>query len=117
MINMKINFHFSIINLKDEHFHVGLHIFYKITSTCKKCLILQNGLQVDEILNIFYFQVMKALKNNWYYKIMHVIIIIDKISSVKVGLNTKLTQSGSNLLLTLFMIPKFFKFYSQLIIN
>jgi hypothetical protein len=25
--------------------------------------MLQNGLQVDEILNVFYFQVMKALKN------------------------------------------------------
>jgi len=40
---------------------------------------------------------------------MHVIVIIHKIYNVKVGLNTKLTQSCSNLLLTLFMIPKFFK--------
>jgi hypothetical protein len=48
---------------------------------------------------------------------MHVIIIIDKTFSVKVGLNTKLTQLGSNLLPTLFMIPKFFKFYIQLTIN
>jgi len=63
MINMKIKFHFNIINLKCEHFHVDLNRFYKIASTCRKCLILQNGLQVDEILNIFYFQVMKALKN------------------------------------------------------
>jgi hypothetical protein len=63
MINMKIKFHFNIINLKYEHFHVDLNSFYKIASTCRKCLILQNGLQVDEILNIFYFQVMKALKN------------------------------------------------------
>ncbi len=63
MINMKINFHFNIINLKDEHFHVDLSRFYKIASICKKCLILQNGLQIDEILNFFYFQVMKALKN------------------------------------------------------
>jgi hypothetical protein len=63
MINMKINFLFNIINLKDEHFHVNLSRFHKIASTCKKCSILQNGLQVDEILNIFYFQVMKTLKN------------------------------------------------------
>jgi hypothetical protein len=63
MINMKINFHFNIINLKDEHFHVNLNKFSKIASTCKKCSISQNGLQVNEILNIFYFQVMKALKN------------------------------------------------------
>ncbi len=63
MINVKIKFHFNIINLKYEHFHVDLNIFYKFASTCKKWLILQNGFQVDEILNIFYFQVMKALKN------------------------------------------------------
>ncbi len=63
MINMKINFQFNIINLKDEHFHVDLSEFYKIASTCKKCSILQNGLQVDEILNVVYFQIMKAFKN------------------------------------------------------
>jgi hypothetical protein len=63
MINMKIKFHFMIIKLKDEYFHVDLSRFYKIAFTCKKCLILQNGLQVDEILNVFYFQVMKASKN------------------------------------------------------
>jgi hypothetical protein len=64
MTNMKIKFHFNIINLKYEKFHVNLSIFYKIASTCRKCPILQNGLQVDEILNVFYFQVMKALKKN-----------------------------------------------------
>jgi hypothetical protein len=110
---MKIKFHFNIINLKDEHFHVDF---------IKLCLLARSVwsykmLQVEEILNIFYFQVMKALKKIVYYKIMHVIIIIDKISSVKVGLNTKLTQLSSNLLLILFMIPKFFKFCIQLIIN
>jgi hypothetical protein len=40
---------------------------------------------------------------------MHVIIIIHKTFSVKVGLNIKLTQLSSNLLLTLFMIPKVFQ--------
>jgi hypothetical protein len=63
MINMKMTFHFNIINLKDEHFHVDLSRFYKIAFVSKKCLILQNGLQVDGILNIFNFQVMKTLKN------------------------------------------------------
>jgi hypothetical protein len=48
---------------------------------------------------------------------MHVIIIIHKISSVKVGLKTKLTQSCSNIFLTLFMIQKFFKFLIQLTMN
>jgi hypothetical protein len=55
MINMKINFCFNIINLKDEHFHVHLSRFYKIAYTYKKRLILQNGLQANEILNVFYF--------------------------------------------------------------
>ncbi len=63
MINMKINFHFNIINLRDEHFHVDLSRFYKIAFTCRKYSILQNGLQVNEILNAFYFQVMKASTN------------------------------------------------------
>jgi hypothetical protein len=35
MIHMKINFHFTIITLKDDHFHVDLSRFYKIASTCK----------------------------------------------------------------------------------
>jgi hypothetical protein len=117
MINTKIKFHFNIIDLEDEHFHVDSSRFYKIAFTCKKCLILQNGLQVDEILNVFYFQINGALKILVYYKIMHVIIIMHKTFSVKIGLNTKLTQSGSNLLLILFMIPKNFKFCIQLTIN
>jgi hypothetical protein len=61
-----------------------------------KCLNLQNGLEVDKILNVFYFQINGALKIPMYYKIMHVIIIMHKTYSVKVGLNTKLTQSCSN---------------------
>jgi hypothetical protein len=63
MINMKIKFHFNIINLKVEQFHLDLSRFYKIAFTCRKCSILQNGLQVNEILNVFYFQVMKTSKN------------------------------------------------------
>jgi hypothetical protein len=98
---MKIKFYFNIKNLKYEYFHVKLSRFYKIASTCKKCSILLNWLEVDEILNVFYFQVMKALKN----------------TCVKVDLNTKLTQSSSNIFLTLFMIPKIFKFCIQLTIN
>jgi hypothetical protein len=35
MINMKINFHFNIINLKDEHFHVDLSRCSKIASACR----------------------------------------------------------------------------------
>jgi hypothetical protein len=60
---MKIIFQFNIIILKNEHIHVDISRFYKIASICKKCPILQNGLQVDEILTFFYFQVNGALKN------------------------------------------------------
>jgi hypothetical protein len=63
MINMKIIFQFIIIILKNEHLHVDLSRFYKIASTCKKCPILQNGLQIDEILIFFYFQINGALKH------------------------------------------------------
>jgi hypothetical protein len=58
---MKIIFQFNIIILKNEHLHVDLSRFY----TCKKFLILQNGLQVNEMLNFFYFQVNGALKNTF----------------------------------------------------
>jgi len=56
MISMKIIFHFNIKNFKNKHFHIYLNKIYKIAFACKKCSILQNGLQVDEILNFFYFQ-------------------------------------------------------------
>jgi hypothetical protein len=100
MINMKIIFHFNILILKTEHLHVNLSRFTKIALTCRKFPILQNGLQVNEILNFFYFQVNGALKKFVYYQIMHVIIIIHKPSNVKIGLNTKLTLSCSNLFFT-----------------
>jgi len=61
MINMKIKFHFNIIDLKDEHFHVDSSRFYKIVSICRKYLILQNRLQVNEIFNVLYFQINGAL--------------------------------------------------------
>jgi hypothetical protein len=67
MISMRIIFHFNIIILKNEHLHVDLSRFYKIASTCRKCAILQNGLQVDVILNFFYFQENGALKIHVYY--------------------------------------------------
>jgi hypothetical protein len=61
-LHSKIKFHFNIITLKCEHFHGDLNRYYKIASICRYCPILQNGLQIDDILNVFYFQVMKALK-------------------------------------------------------
>ncbi len=57
MINMKINFHFYIRIFLNEHLHVDLNRFYKIASTRRKFRILQNGLQIDKILNFLYFQI------------------------------------------------------------
>ncbi len=57
MINMKTIFHFNIIVLKNKHLHVDLNKIFKITATCRKFPILQNGLLVDEIFNFVYFQV------------------------------------------------------------
>jgi len=57
MINTKMNFHFYIGIFKHEHLHVNLNKFYKIASIFKKFHILQNGLQIDKILNFFNFQV------------------------------------------------------------
>jgi hypothetical protein len=62
MINMEINFHFNNINMKDEHFHVDLNRFYKIAYTCRKCSILQNGLQIDELLLLLLFSKFENLK-------------------------------------------------------
>jgi hypothetical protein len=59
---MKIIFHFNIVILKNEHLNVDLSKFTKNAFNCRKFLILQNGLQVNEILNFFYFQVNGALK-------------------------------------------------------
>jgi hypothetical protein len=64
MINMKLIFHSNTIILKNEHLHVYLSRFYK---NCiylhMKCPMLQNGLQINEILNFFNFQVNGALTN------------------------------------------------------
>jgi hypothetical protein len=50
-----IIFHFIIIMLKTPVLKLDLNRFIKIASTCTKCLILQNGLQVNEILIILKF--------------------------------------------------------------
>jgi hypothetical protein len=49
MTNMMIIFHFMIIVFKKPILKVELD-FFKNASTCTKCSILSNGLQVDKIL-------------------------------------------------------------------
>jgi hypothetical protein len=64
MINMMIIFHFIFKILKNRILKVELSIDLKNISTCTKCLILQNGLHVDEILIFKKFQFSGTLKNN-----------------------------------------------------
>jgi len=47
---MMIIFHFMFKMLKNPILKVELSKIFKIMYTCTKCLILQNGLYVDEIL-------------------------------------------------------------------
>jgi hypothetical protein len=65
MINMKINYNFYITIFKNEHLHVDLNRLYKIASTCRKFRILQNGLQINKILNFLYFQFMSWRVVSW----------------------------------------------------
>jgi hypothetical protein len=59
---MMIIFHFMFKMLKIPILKVELYRIKKITSSCTKCLILQNGLHVDEILFFKEFQLSGALK-------------------------------------------------------
>jgi len=59
---MKMIFQFYIVILKNEHLTIDLSRVDKNCISCKKFLILQSGLQVNKIVNFFYFQVNGALK-------------------------------------------------------
>ncbi len=64
MNNVKVIFHYNIINLKNEHLHVYLNRFYKkCIYLHRKYPMLQNGLQVNKILEVIYFQLNGVLKN------------------------------------------------------
>jgi hypothetical protein len=69
--------------LKNPILKVKLDRILKKNYTCTKCLILQNGLNVDEILILKNFQLSRALKILRYYQIMNVIIIIYEILNMK----------------------------------
>jgi hypothetical protein len=53
--------------LKNPIFKVELNRILKIISNHTKCLILQNGLHVDEILTLKKFQLNEAIKNTYIF--------------------------------------------------
>jgi hypothetical protein len=57
-----IIFHFIFKTLENPILKVELSRILKNISTCTKCLILQNGLHVNEILIFLRFQFNGALK-------------------------------------------------------
>ncbi len=61
---MMIIFHFIFKILTNPILKVKCR-FFKNVSTCTKCLILQNGLHVNEILFLKNFQVNGALKDTY----------------------------------------------------
>ncbi len=65
IINMMIIFHFMFKMLKNPILKVELSRILKIISTCIICLILQNGLHVDEILILKKNQLCGALENTY----------------------------------------------------
>jgi hypothetical protein len=58
-------FHFIFENLKNPILKIGLNIILKNVSTYTKCLILQNGLHVDEILILKKIRFNGALKDTY----------------------------------------------------
>jgi hypothetical protein len=62
---MIIIFHFIFENLKNPILKIKLNRFLKNVSTYTKCLILQNGLHVDEILILKKIQFSGALKDTY----------------------------------------------------
>jgi hypothetical protein len=61
IINMMIIFHFIFLMLKNPILIVYLSISFLNASTCTRCLILENGLHVDEFL-FSNFQISRGLK-------------------------------------------------------
>jgi hypothetical protein len=78
-----IIFHFIFKMLKNPILKVELSRFFQKNSTCTKCLILQNGLHVDEILIKKKINLVEPQKILMYYQIMNVIIIIDQNLNMK----------------------------------
>jgi hypothetical protein len=60
-----IIFHFIFKMLKKPILKVELSRIFFNASTCTRCLILQNGLHVDEILIFQNFQVNGAVKDTY----------------------------------------------------
>jgi hypothetical protein len=62
---MMIIFHFTFKILKNPIFKIKLSKIVLNVSTCTKCLILQNGLHVNEILILKKIELCGALKNTY----------------------------------------------------
>ncbi len=65
IINMMKIFHFLFKMLKKPHFESIVKYKNLNASICKRCPILQNGLHVEETLNLLRNQVNGALKNTF----------------------------------------------------
>jgi hypothetical protein len=57
--------HFILIFLKNPILKVDLNRTFKNASTCTRCLILQNGLHVNEILIEIFKIIIGTLKNTY----------------------------------------------------
>ncbi len=74
-------------------------------------------MKVDELLNIFKFQHDVALKCTCTFSTFKYYNWIHQTYNGKVGLKLNLTNHFETYLLSIFIVPKFLKFYNHLIIN
>ncbi len=74
-------------------------------------------MKVNELLNILHFQHNVALKCTCKFSTFKYYNRIHQTSNGKVGLKLNLTNHFQTYLLSIFIVPKFFKFCNHLIIN
>jgi hypothetical protein len=73
--------------------------------------------KVDELLNILHFQHDVALKCTWKLSTFKYYNRIHQTSNGKIDLKLNLISHFQTYLLSIFVVPKFFKFYNHLLIN
>jgi hypothetical protein len=86
-----IIFHFTFKTLKNPFLKVELSRILKDVFICIKCLILQNGLLVDEIYIFLKFQFNGALKDNY---------VLSNYACYNHNISKKLYEIGLNTILT-----------------
>ncbi len=74
-------------------------------------------MKIDELLNILHFQHDVALKCSYKFSTFKYYSRIHQTFNGKVGLKLNLTNHFQTYLLSIFIMPKFFKFCNHLIIN